>query len=213
MYLELSESPIKVRKGLLQEKKNRFTNVSAYHRKGNNVPAHKRRLGEDENPNPYIFIPDATGGGKYVREDLFDDLDPLEWRKLMYELAPYQTEVNSGGMSESGFLGSRATRKAKREAKKLAKAEKKATKQTTKTERKKVRGENLKNIIGGITDTAKSIFGKGDQAGAGTEAEIPDTPDPTPDPPTNFFKDNQTALMIGGGVLLAGGIYYFATRK
>lgn len=214
MYLELAESGHRPIKGLLQEK--RSVNVSGYRRRANNVPRHKRTLSEDENPNPYIFVPDATGGGKWVREDMFDSLDSLEWRKLMYELAPYQPGVNTGQLSESQFMSDRATRKAKREDKKTGRKTAKTAKKTGKEEKKKekrtARTENIKNIMGGITGAVKNIFGKGDAESEATGGTSP-LPEPDEEIKKTFLQQYQTPLLIGGGLALAGGIYYFATRK
>lgn len=64
------------------------------------------QLAENDNmlsANPmehYILIPPGFMGNKetqYVREDYFDTMDPQQYKTLMLQLAPYQTQTMSEG--------------------------------------------------------------------------------------------------------------------
>ena len=171
----------------------------------------------------YIFIPAGFRGASkdsYVREDIFDSMDPIEYAQVMQELAPYQAT----GLSD------KASRKADRQAKKDAKAIKKAAtgggaRRTARAERQKVRqdaktarkgmgggaGGFLDKVIGG----AKDIFGKGDdasldfQGGGGGGLEI----DYNTGGEESFFSKYKVPLIIGGVAVVAGTINLVTKKK
>lgn len=206
MYLQLAER----------------TRVKSYTRRANKVKSHWRELSEEEEiPNPYIFVPTTDRMGRpttvRVREDLFDDLNDVEYYRLMRDLAPYQPGA-AQGLSESAFLADRASRRARRERRKADHEEKrrlKNEKKQAKNEIKKAKAESKRTGGGGkrILDTVSGVLGKvigGGGVGIETDIDIPDD-DVGPPPP----EKNNTGLYVGLGIgaLALGGIVYFATRK
>lgn len=184
-----------------------------------NTPATRKvsRYSPSDNDNPYIFVPNATGGGTFVREDLFDDLSDFEWRSLMAQLAPYQPDVQQG-MSESSFMGDRASRKKRREDRARKKTEKdvqRKVKRELKNKMKEARIQAKKegrgaNILGSVMDTIGGFFGGG-QAPPDTYA--PDAgAGPPDDEETEPFYKNPIVIALGV-TALAGGIYYFGFAK
>lgn len=70
------------------------------------------QLAEDAQSNTndsYFFIPNPNqpGGGKYVRQDLFDDLSDLDWITFVESIEPFQPNMSLFG------LGKRAAEKEK----------------------------------------------------------------------------------------------------
>lgn len=220
MYLQLAEGG--------QRRKGKVA-VSGYKRKSS-VSSHQRRYPLNENgslDNPYIFIPNNSGGGVYVREDKFDAMPDHQWAVFMKNIAPFQPEVQSKSLSEPMFLASRASRKQKREDRHQAKMEKKAAKTQKKvdrTERKNQRraskdesranrDERKANRKGVDMDKVKSIGGAllnkflpgampddEPETGGGAGGESSATP---------FYKN---PIVIGGAIVLTAGAIYLATR-
>lgn len=168
----------------------------------------------------YIFIPEGFRGAlkdSYIREDLFDNMDPYDYAEIMRELAPFQNT----GMSD------KASRKADRAAKKDAKAAKKATqgggarreaRASRQSQRQQARidkkaagggaGGFLDKVIGG----AKDIFGKGENSldvqagGGGLEIDYNQGEE-------SFFSKYKIPLIIGGVAVAAGTIYLVTKKK
>ena len=219
MYLQLSEGYTAPPMYYMSERRKRTTHVKGYRRAANRVPAHTRSLSEEAgvDDNPYIFIPDVTGQnqGYMVREDNLDDLSNAEWNQLMFEVAPYQPQVQQG-MSENMFLADRAARKAKRAAKQAAKEEKKAAK----TEIKKARAEKIRSgggggsgILDGISGALGSVLG----GVFGITPAAGQTPGGAP-ADTESFWDKEifgipTKIAVPVGIAAAVGTGYYITRK
>lgn len=163
----------------------------------------------------YIFIPQGFRGAtkdSYIREDLFDKMDPQDYAQIMQELAPYQ---------ETG-LSDKASRKAARAQKKLtkgpgarrdAKALRVKTRQDAKTARVAA-GGGFSGILGKVGDVAKNIFGKSGDAsldvqsgGGGLEIDY------NAGGEESFFERNKIPLIIGGVVIAAGAIYLVTKKK
>lgn len=198
------------------------TRVRGYSRKANRVKSHFRTLSEQAGveDNPYIFVPDFYGGSKgfMVREDNFDDLDAQDWADFMYQVAPYQPQVQQG-MSEGMFLADRASRKAKRAAKqeqKFAKKEAKTAIKNARAEAKIIKAQQggggggfLDKISGALGGVLGGVFG------------IPQVqPGGAPAGPTDTESWWDTEVMgipykyaIPGAVALTATGIYFATRK
>ena len=165
-----------------------------------------------QKPNDlYIFIPQGYRGAEsdsYVREDIFDNLSPMDYQQLMYELNPYQNK----GMSE---LSDRASRKEARAEKKKtkgagarreARAQRQKTRQDAKTERSKSGGG-----IGGILDKVGGIAGKILNKGGSVEVDgsvLEYNP-----AEESFFSKYKTPLLIGGGLIAVGTIYMLTKKK
>lgn len=164
----------------------------------------------------YIFIPQGFRGASkdsYVREDIFDSMDPMEYAQVMQELAPYQAT----GLSD------KAERKAARAAKKATKGggarrDARATRQKNRQDSKLARvqaGGGFGGILGKVTDAAKNIFGKGDdasldiQSGGGGGLEI----DYNAGGEESFFSKYKVPLIIGGVAVVAGTIYLVTKKK
>lgn len=163
----------------------------------------------------YIFIPEGFRGASkdsYIREDLFDKMDPQDYAQIMRELAPYQAT----GLSD------KASRKAAREQKKLTKGpgarrDAKAIRQKNRQDSKLARvqaGGGFGNIIGKVVDGAKSIFGQGgdtslDIQSGGGGLEI----DYNAGGEESFLTRNKIPLIIGGVVIAAGAIYLVTKKK
>lgn len=183
----------------------------------------------------YIFIPQGYRGSERnmrVREDMFDNLPEPIYQQMMMELAPYQ----STGLSELADKAARQARKEKRKQKKAGKQDKKDMRAKKRASRQSMvmaknaskqaafeRGETpMGQIFGGIKDITSNIFG-GNQGGGGAAAAADEMMYPTErdfsvdidtgedDQPT--FWDQYKMPIIMGGVALAAGAVYLATRK
>lgn len=162
----------------------------------------------------YVFIPQGYRGANkdmYVREDVLDNLPAATRSKMMNDLAPYQNTGLSASKEE------RERRRANREERKMTRANAGKTRQEARTERQRLRSEAKgkgggrgKEIFGGILDTAKSIFGKGevDVTAGGGDLSI----DYSQEPEQSFFSKYKVPLLIGGAALV-GGIIFLTTRK
>lgn len=154
-----------------------------------------------ENPKEfYVFVPDSPSGesGQWIREDYFDNLDPISWSRTMDVLAPYQPEMMSG-----------------------AGKDRRQQKKELRMERKVARTENVKSgntfgskLISGVQNVVGAITG----GGAGAEPQTRDLTLPAYDiqvgseTPTKKWYENP--LVIGGGaILLLGGIYLLTKKK
>lgn len=179
------------------------------------------KLAEGNPLKNYIFIPAGMLGmssDTYVREDFFDGLNAEDYQKTISMLAPYQNQGLSfipgiGAIAGTGLniaknlIAKRAERVAAGTAKPLFKA-----------------GGKISNLIGKL---------KGLKAQAATDQNTmptkgePIQPEQQPkdfpiagnlqfgNPPQeeSFFKKYKTPLLIGGGVLVAGGLYLALRKK
>ena len=160
----------------------------------------------------YVFIPQGYRGANkdmYVREDVLDNLPAATRAKMINDLAPYQNTGLSASKEE------REQRRKNREERKMTRANAGKTRQEARTERQRLRSENKgkgrgKEIFGGILDTAKNIFGKGevDVTAGGGDLSI----DYSQEPEEGFFSKYKVPLLIGGAALV-GGIIFLTTRK
>jgi len=169
----------------------------------------------------YIFVPDDPSGrsGKWVREDFFDNLSPLEWESVMDELEPFQPQAQLSGVF-SNWKEKRAARKEDRSIKKGEKTRRKEERHASKMAGRSTRqqrrlmkggesgegGERGMEIFRGVTDTIGGIFGggggqqqRGFEGGFGFEPE------------KSWMAKNWPILVVGG-VVVIGGIA-LATRK
>ena len=189
----------------------------------------------------YIFVPAGFDGAmqdSYVREDVFDDMDPVAFQEMMLALEPYQGEMLSGWFDKESIQARREARakrraarreaRAKRvKARRDARAERVAKRREYRLKRQKARidsGGGLGNIVNQITGTARSIFGKG-----GNVQPMPQAGNfPTQqtrggglgiDASISYGKDDESFLkkyktpLIVGGVAVAGLVTYLALKK
>ena len=165
----------------------------------------------------YIFVPQGFRGSQkdmYVREDTFDNLSPIDYQQLMFELEPYQNRGMSGKADRQARKDARALKKTTQGggARREARSQRQAQRQEARATRQASGGGFLDKIIGGAT----SIFGK-EPTGAGLDVAF--------EGPTgneyaasigggqeSFMEKYKVPLIIGGVVLVAGGIY-LATKK
>jgi hypothetical protein len=159
----------------------------------------------------YVFIPFDTSGttGRWVREDLLDDLDPRSYQSLMDYVEPFQPDGEKRGMlSGKG----RDRREARREERKADKAEKRETKEANKTERKAKRSETFGKILDTVGGVAKNIFGTTDVTG-GVNFETGERPEFSLKTQTDTRPFYMKPAFIIGSLVVVGGVIYFATRK
>ena len=182
------------------------------------------KLAEDNPMKNYIFIPAGMLGmssDTYVREDFFDGLNADDYQKTIEMLAPYQNQGLSfipgiGAIASTGFkvasnlLKRRQERVAAGTAKPLFKA-----------------GGKISNLIGKLKDLkGKTQTDENTQPPGQTKAGPFDV-DINADlgdkqlqlqygqgqPQETFFKKYKTPLLIGGGLLVAGGLYLALRKK
>lgn len=162
-----------------------------------------RYMAENSPEDLYIFVPDTPSGesGKWVREDYFDNLDPVTWERVMEELADYQPEQLSGlfsGMRER--IAERRERRTER--------------RDTRQDRRQTRAEGG-GIFGGIGKAIGGLFGGGqdqapvqqyDQGGRGLQVDFNTEPE-------TFWDKNKMWIIPAGGVVVIGGIYLLTKKK
>jgi len=188
----------------------------------------------------YIFVPAGFDGAlkdSYVREDVFDDMDPIAFEEMMQALEPFQGEMLSGWFDKESRAARRKARQERREKRRKARAERVKARRDNRADRREKRreyrlkrqkaridsGGGLGNIVNKITGAATSIFGKGDAPlmpqggnfpaqqtrGGGIEfdASIGYGKDDE-----SFFTKYKTPLIVGG-VAVAGLVTYLALKK
>lgn len=162
----------------------------------------------------YIFVPQGFRGSQkdmYVREDTFDNLSPMDYQQLMFELEPYQNRGMSGKEDRQARRNARAKKKETRGggARREARSQRQAQRQEARATRQASGGGFLDKIIGGAT----SIFGKEPTGGLDVSYEGGDGTAIDVNTGGQTFMDKyKVPLIIGGVVLVAGGIY-LATKK
>lgn len=178
------------------------------------------RLAEGNPLKNYIFIPAGMLGmtsDTYVREDFFDGLAPDEYQKVITALAPYQNTglsvlpiaAASAGIKVIGnLIKRRQERVAAGTAKPLFK-----------------KGGKISNFIeklkaakaASATDTNADMptGKKGDPFDVSASVDVGGTnvDISTSGGKESFFKKYKTPLLIGGGVLVAGGLYLALRKK
>jgi hypothetical protein len=190
-------------------------------------------LSQGPDPDNYIFMPDGNGGGEYWHMKNFDGMAPRKFDELLEVVAPYQPmneglSAGAGAAQRRAFKDQKQQQKLARDAAKTAVIEGRAAKKQGAAQVKISkagaldRGEGgkgaaaLTDIVGKVAGAAGQIFGKG--GGGGDEAarvtgsfDVGPPPPPVPEP--SFFEKNKTIIMVVGGIIVIGGIAYFATRK
>ena len=161
----------------------------------------------------YVFVPEGFRGAlkdSYIREDIFDSMDPDDYAQVMRELAPYQNTGLSGKDDRASRKAARATKKETQGAgaRRDAKAARQSARQTAKTARAAAGGGfgGVLNKIGGI---AKDILGKDVQVDAGglqIDYQAPQDEE-------SFFQKYKWPILIGGGAVLIGGVYMLTKKK
>lgn len=151
----------------------------------------------EETISPYIFVPGQfEGQGVYVREDYFDNLNEDDWERTMMFLEANQPGLSLFGLGKKG-RERRAERRERRAERKLLKIETRAAGRAGVAKA----GGGMAGFGQALSGTLGSIFGGGTpeqqaqlQAQAGARKPMP-------------------WLGIGLGVVIIGGVIYFATRK
>jgi hypothetical protein len=188
----------------------------------------------------YIFVPAGFDGAmqdSYVREDVFDDMDPVAFEEMMLALEPYQGEMLSGWFDKESRDARRKARRERRAERRKARAERVKARRDNRARRREARrdyrlkrqkaridsGGGLGNIVNQITGTARSIFGKGGNVQAMPQAG--NFPQQTRgggleiDASIGYGKDDESFLkkyktpLIVGGVAVAGLVTYLALKK
>lgn len=182
--------------------------------------------------NPFVYVPsfmferygirNPVPGkeGMFIREDWFDNLDPLQWKKVILELSKYQPS----GVSESEHLASRADRKAKRKGKKETKLQtKKETRDAKKdaqSEKREDRKEKLKGAAGIFGTVLKGVASsfltpQVDPGAMRTDPSVDPSAPALPDAEKKpWYKTTGGMIGIGAGTLvLIGGIWYATKPK
>ena len=187
------------------------------------------RLAEGNPLKNYIFIPAGMLGmssDTYVREDFFDGLNADDYKKTITMLAPYQNTGMNGildtAVSFIPGVGPVAAGGLNIAKKLIAKRQERVAAGTAKPLFKA--GGKISNLIGklkGMKNQAAS-----DQNTMPTKGE-PIQPEPqtkdfpiagnlqfgNPPQEESFFQKYKTPLLIGGGVLVAGGLYLALRKK
>jgi len=166
----------------------------------------------------YIFIPQGFRGASkdsYVREDIFDSMDPMEYAQVMRELEPYQNTGMSAKDDKADRKAARADKKATQGggARRDARAMRQKQRQDSKLAKVQA-GGGVGNILGKVVDGAKSIFGKNndtslDIQGGGSGLQI----DYNAGGQESFLSKYKVPLIIGGVAVVAGTIYLITKKK
>jgi LPXTG-motif cell wall-anchored protein len=161
----------------------------------------------------YVFIP-TPEGGKYVREDYFDQFDDVTFIQIMEALEPYQN-VGTAGIFKK-WKERRAEKRDERKARRAAKQERKNLRVQSKADARRQRSQGG-GFFGKALDTVKGIFGGQDEIiDAGVNFQTGQQPDAffnARTRPESWIPGIPNAVTIIGGVVLIGGGIYLATRK
>lgn len=179
------------------------------------------RLAEGNPLKNYIFIPAGMLGmtsDTYVREDFFDELAPDEYQKVITALAPYQNT----GLSFAG-VGALATTGLKVAGNLIKRRQERVAAGTAKPLFKK--GGKISNFIeklkaakaASATDTNADMptGKKGEPFDVSASVDVGGTnvDISTSGGKESFLKKYKTPLLIGGGILVAGGLYLALRKK
>lgn len=190
-------------------------------------------LSEDRLAN-YIYIPMQDGTGEYWHMKNFDGMAPRKFAELLEMVEPFQP-MTEGDLAAGGrrkdFKEEKQKLKLEREKAKTANIQGRADKKQAAVRYKDAKaqaaatgkggnaGDTIKDIVGSVAGAAGKIFGKGGGEDAAAErVQIGTTLDVSGrnDPPLveeTFFEKNKTAILVVGGLVIVGGIAYFATRN
>jgi hypothetical protein len=181
------------------------------------------KLAEGNPLKNYIFIPAGMLGMQsdtYVREDFFDGLSADEYQKVITSLAPYQNTglsfigigaiASTGLKVAGGLLKRRQERVAAGTAKPLFKTGGKISNLIGKLKSAKAASATDTNADMPTATTARTPFDVNASVDVGgTNVDIATSGGQ----PESFFKKYKTPLIIGGGVLLAGGLFLALRKK
>lgn len=188
------------------------------------------RLAEGNPLKNYIFIPAGMLGmtsDTYVREDFFDGLNADDYKKTITMLAPYQNTgmngildtavsfipgvgpVAAGGLNiAKKLIAKRQERVAAGTAKPLFKAGGKISNLIGKL--KGMKGQAATDENTAMTKKAGPFDIEASGNIGGTQFNVQAGDDETKQ---SFFQKYKTPLLIGGGVLVAGGLYLALRKK
>ena len=179
------------------------------------------RLAEGNPLKNYIFIPAGMLGMQsdtYVREDFFDGLSADEYQKTITMLAPYQNQGLSaiGAIAGIGLnvakklIANRQARVAAGTAKPLFKAGGKLSNLVGKLKGMKAQAATDQNAA--VAPIEKNqpfdIQASGNVGGTQFNVQAGDE-----EQKESFIKKYKTPLLIGGGLLVAGGLFLALRKK
>jgi hypothetical protein len=177
------------------------------------------RLAEGNPLNNYIFIPAGMLGMQsdtYVREDFFDGLSADEYQKTITMLAPYQNQGLSaiGAIAGIGLnvakklIANRQARVAAGTAKPLFKAGGKLSNLVGKLKGMKAQAATDQNAAAAPMEKNQPFDIQASGNVGGTEFNVT-----AGEEKESFIKKYKTPLLIGGGLLVAGGLFLALRKK
>ena len=177
------------------------------------------RLAEGNPLNNYIFIPAGMLGMQsdtYVREDFFDGLSADEYQKTITMLAPYQNQGLSaiGAIAGIGLnvakklIANRQARVAAGTAKPLFKAGGKLSNLVGKLKGLKAQAATDQNAAVAPIEKNQPFDIQASGNVGGTEFNVT-----AGEEKESFIKKYKTPLLIGGGLLVAGGLFLALRKK
>ena len=177
------------------------------------------RLAEGNPLNNYIFIPAGMLGMQsdtYVREDFFDGLSADEYQKTITMLAPYQNQGLSaiGAIAGIGLnvakklIANRQARVAAGTAKPLFKAGGKLSNLVGKLKGLKAQAATDQNAAAAPMEKNQPFDIQASGNVGGTEFNVT-----AGEEKESFIKKYKTPLLIGGGLLVAGGLFLALRKK
>jgi hypothetical protein len=177
------------------------------------------RLAEGNPLNNYIFIPAGMLGmasDTYVREDFFDGLSADEYQKTITMLAPYQNRGLSaiGAIAGIGLnvakklIANRQARVAAGTAKPLFKAGGKLSNLVGKLKGMKAQAATDQNAAVAPIEKNQPFDIQASGNVGGTEFNVT-----AGEEKESFIKKYKTPLLIGGGLLVAGGLFLALRKK
>ena len=177
------------------------------------------RLAEGNPLNNYIFIPAGMLGMQsdtYVREDFFDGLSADEYQKTITMLAPYQNKGLSafGAIAGIGLnvakklIANRQARVAAGTAKPLFKAGGKLSNLVGKLKGLKAQAATDQNAAPAPIEKNQPFDIQASGNVGGTEFNVT-----AGEEKESFIKKYKTPLLIGGGLLVAGGLFLALRKK
>jgi hypothetical protein len=177
------------------------------------------RLAEGNPLNNYIFVPAGMLGMQsdtYVREDFFDGLSADEYQKTITMLAPYQNQGLSaiGAIAGIGLnvakklIANRQARVAAGTAKPLFKAGGKLSNLVGKLKGLKAQAATDQNAAAAPIEKNQPFDIQASGNVGGTEFNVT-----AGEEKESFIKKYKTPLLIGGGLLVAGGLFLALRKK
>jgi hypothetical protein len=164
-----------------------------------NIPVEARDM--------YVYVPAGYKGAPkdlYIREDLLDNVPEMVYKKMMFELEPYQ---NTGMSAKED----RQARKEARQQRKALRGETRDARQQARLERAKSGETGLKTLLTGAQNIVSGIFGTGATDTTGQDRAFEGsiqfgTPEESP------MSKYRVPLIIGG-VAVAGFLVYKMMKK